>query len=626
MHNRVKALIVAAMFATNSVSPTLNALANEIDRDIVSEEIVNTVDLEEEKEGSEEETEDGSVPESGLEIENEEPKEKAEDDSVSEGNLKTENEIISEKTEASSNLEQENVTEENYDISTVAVNKLEIKPNKGSFDWGYYNSNEVSVILEFDNQTKEKIVEITLPEGMVFDRYPVVGNATESVESEGTDTDLAVIKRVLKKPTKDPITGLYSGTLIYELNEGVSKGKITFNASVDRYRYRYYGEKEIPKGIEVVVKEDNVQVDSTSINVKATDNKQLGSKNKILGTNATGRTAELQPGGTGNTYSYFRNTTSGVKDDDNGIRSFTYIKSAVLTMYYPENTTLVKVNNLPDKAVCKELEAENKVVMTMPETTINNSSISLTYKVNDDAEFVELSSPKYNTMEVEYYDGHKETIVATKLDTVKVVDPKSVGSVIKMETLDGYYHDYNGNSLSTSGYIYLNNQTIVEYKDQVFEYEFSGWNTRKVLLPDSMEGIINIRYTVFGDPTEHSITVDQLADYQGDKRLIDADKLNLPSDQYFEKVTFEVPTIPVGFIDSTSGRNSKLAISFGELQPGVDKGSTTISIYPKGNKAAGTTEVEPIIRVEKPEKIAISSGTPSLKNESGYSKSIKGKN
>ena len=99
MHNRVKALIVAAMFATNSVSPTLNALANEIDRDIVSEEIVNTVDLEEEKEGSEEETEDGSVPESGLEIENEEPKEKAEDDSVSEGNLKTENEIISENLE-----------------------------------------------------------------------------------------------------------------------------------------------------------------------------------------------------------------------------------------------------------------------------------------------------------------------------------------------------------------------------------------------------------------------------------------------------------------------------------------------------------------------------------------------
>lgn len=144
MHNRVKALIVAAVFATNSVSPTLNALANEIDRDTVNDEIVNTVNLEEENKGSEEEeegssvpeeeTEDDLVPESSLETENEEPKEKTENDSVSEGNLKTENETISEETEVSSNLEQENVTEENYDISTAAVNKLEIKSNTGQFD------------------------------------------------------------------------------------------------------------------------------------------------------------------------------------------------------------------------------------------------------------------------------------------------------------------------------------------------------------------------------------------------------------------------------------------------------------------------------------------------------------
>lgn len=229
MHNRVKALIVAAVFATNSVSPTLNALANEIDRDTVNDEIVNTVNLEEENKGSEEEeegssvpeeeTEDDLVPESGLETENEEPKEKTENDSVSEGNLKTENETISEETEVSSNLEQENVTEENYDISTAAVNKLEIKPNTGQFDWGYDTSNEVAVFVEFDNRNSIKTIEIELAEGMAFDRYPVVGTPIHSVEYGGTEADLAVIEKVLERPSKDKITGKYTGKLVYELKK-----------------------------------------------------------------------------------------------------------------------------------------------------------------------------------------------------------------------------------------------------------------------------------------------------------------------------------------------------------------------------------------------------------------------
>ena len=50
MHNRIKALIVAAMVFTNTVSPTLEVLANEIEIEKASENIANTVSIEEETE------------------------------------------------------------------------------------------------------------------------------------------------------------------------------------------------------------------------------------------------------------------------------------------------------------------------------------------------------------------------------------------------------------------------------------------------------------------------------------------------------------------------------------------------------------------------------------------------
>lgn len=625
MHNRVKALIVAAVFATNSVSPTLNALANEIDRDTVNDEIVNTVNLEEENKGSEEEeegssvpeeeTEDDLVPESGLETENEEPKEKTENDSVSEGNLKTENETISEETEVSSNLEQENVTEENYDISTAAVNKLEIKPNTGQFDWGYDTSNEVAVFVEFDNRNSTKTIEIELAEGMAFDRYPVVGTPIHSVEYGGTEADLAVIEKVLERPSKDKITGKYTGKLVYELKKGVQVGNIVIKVSVDRYKY--YGPKEISDAIKVTVKEDNVESGLAVRNVEAVNNKKLGEKNNSLNYSGTERTAKLQPGGIGKTYSYFRNTTSGAQDDDNGIRSFTYIKNAELTMYYPEDTTFVEVNNAPSDAVCEHFPLENKVVIKMPSATINNSNISLSYKVNENAQFGTKEAPKQNTMKVEFYDGTTKELTTSIIDSVEVVDPKLEQAYIEMSVDTGHYYDYAGKSLSIGGYIYLKNKTIVDYKNQIFEYKFSNWNTRKVLLPYGMTGITNIKYKLFGDSKEYDVDDSKIAIFQNEKRLIDADALGVPEGEFFEEVIFEVENIPAGFEYSKKGRHNEFAISFGELKPGAIDGSTTISIYPKGNPSVAKPIVNQIRRESKPENIAVSSGNTSLKNEFG---------
>ena len=50
MHNRIKALIVAAMVFTNTVSPKVEVLANEIEIEKASENIANTVSIEEKTE------------------------------------------------------------------------------------------------------------------------------------------------------------------------------------------------------------------------------------------------------------------------------------------------------------------------------------------------------------------------------------------------------------------------------------------------------------------------------------------------------------------------------------------------------------------------------------------------
>lgn len=208
-------------------------------------------------------------------------------------------------------------------------------------------------------------------------------------------------------------------------------------------------------------------------------------------------------------------------------------------------------------------------------------------------------------------------MTASIKDSVEVVDPSKIKDVIKMSTDTGHYHDYNGESLSIGGYIYLKNQTVKEYKNQIFEYKFSKWNTRKVLLPESMTDIINIKYKLIGDNKEYSVANSELVAFQGEDRLIDADKLGVPDGQYFQEVTFEVERIPEGFNDTADGRYNKLAISFGELPAGVNEGSTTIRIYHKGDTPDPNDDIiVPIKRESKPEKIAISTGTTTLKNDS----------
>ena len=593
MHNRIKALIVAAMVITNAVSPTLRVLANEIEVEKVSEEIVTDV-IEEEK------TEEDLTS----------------DIDESEGFIKGEETDKKENIEESIIKNETNVLKESSNSVTKGIKKIEVKANQGSFDWGYGTSNEVAIYVEFDNIIDKKVLEIELEEGMAFDKYPVIGSPSNEIEYVGTKEDKAIITNVIEKPNKDTITNQYSGKLSYEINSSTKVANIVIKVSVDRYKY--YGTKEIQDAIKVTVKENDIEQGSTSVNVQAVNNK-LGKKNNSLNTSITGRTIQAQRGNKGTTYGYFRNTTSKVETDNNGIMSFTYIKNAILTMYYPEHTSFVGVNNLPSSAIVENNELENKVIITMPNPTITNFNVSLTYKVDDNAPYEIIESKNKNTMEVEYYDGTKETLIADKSDSVQVVDPNTLSSIIEMNVLDGYYHDYNGNSLSIGGYIYLDKSTLIDYTDQVFEYNFLNWNTRKVLLPYDMTDIIDIKYTLIGDNKEYSININQLAPFGGDNRLIDADKLGLSKNQYFEKVTFEVKSISKDFAYTDKGRHNKYAISFGELPNGVNKGSTTVKIYSKEDSTVKREISREITRVDNPEKIAITSWGASVTEKSGDS-------
>ena len=602
MHNRIKALIVAAMVFTNTVSPTLEVLANEIEIEKASENIANTVSIEEETEEN-----------LALDIDESENADKEENtDEKSEESLLLDEANLSDKT---------NLSEQNDNSATKKVNKLEVTSNQGSFEWGYGDSNEISILVEFDNMNKKKVVEIELEEGMAFDKYPVVGSTSNEIEYEGTNEDKAIISKVLERPDKDLITNQYSGKLSYEINSTATVANIVVRASVDRYKY--YGPKEIANAIKVTVKEDGIEQASESINVKAINSTSLGEKNDSLNTSTIGRSIQVQRGDNGNTYNYYRNTTSKVETDGNGIRSFTYIKNATLTMYYPEHTTFVGVNNLPNGAIVDQKPAENKVIISIPGPTIENSNVSLTYKVDSNAPYGTIQSQNKNTMEVEYYDGHKETLIADKVDSVQVVDPSTLGSIIEMTVLDGYYHDYNGNSLSIGGYIYLDKATLIEYTNQVFEYNFSNWNTRKVLIPEGITDVVDIKYTLFGDPTVYNLDPNDLADFGGAKRLIDGDKLPIAKDQYFENVTFEVNSIQKDFQHLDKGRHNKYAISFGELKSGESQGSTTVKVYSKDNPNITREITREITRVAKPESIAITAGGTSVTQKSGSSTTTK---
>ena len=99
MHNRIKALIVAAMIISNTASPAINVLADEIDKDTVNEEVMNAVDIEE-------------YDNLGVDSE----KLSSESDEIT--NEKTETPSILEET---SNLEETNVLEETNDLEQTNV-------------------------------------------------------------------------------------------------------------------------------------------------------------------------------------------------------------------------------------------------------------------------------------------------------------------------------------------------------------------------------------------------------------------------------------------------------------------------------------------------------------------------
>ncbi|WP_195952577.1 hypothetical protein [Clostridium saudiense] len=130
MHNRIKALIVAAMVITNTVSPTVEVLANEIDKES-SEVMTNAMTIEDdESEQLEEE-----IP--TLE-ENQSEK------------------LIEASDVLTSDREGNEQLKENADILARTVKKLSIESNNGAFDWGYGTSNEVAILVEFDNAANKK--------------------------------------------------------------------------------------------------------------------------------------------------------------------------------------------------------------------------------------------------------------------------------------------------------------------------------------------------------------------------------------------------------------------------------------------------------------------------------------
>lgn len=107
MHNRIKALIVAAMVFTNTVSPTLEVLANEIEIEKASENIANTVSIEEKTEEN-----------LALDIDESENADKEENT-----NEKSEESLLLDEANPS---DKTNLSEQNDNSATKKVNKLEV--------------------------------------------------------------------------------------------------------------------------------------------------------------------------------------------------------------------------------------------------------------------------------------------------------------------------------------------------------------------------------------------------------------------------------------------------------------------------------------------------------------------
>lgn len=373
--------------------------------------------------------------------------------------------------------------------------------------WDFKSVKTVKISIDFNgSQSKDKRLEIDIPEGMMYRSYPVKEVTDFDIQTKLEQVDMInSIQSIISPPIiindeikLNTMKKSSYGKLIYNFENNVNEIEISINLKVDEYKY--YGLKNVLDAIKINVYDQTGNVGSFSRNVQYNGGKSL----RLYKTSSTAFQQSRKVIASTNENNYYGNTPiykviSGY-DTISSIQ-FPYIKTAILSLYIPEGMIYdddcsVYLNGILQDEIKKFEydEKENRVDLYLVDNFNKSSSIGfgLTYKVGKLP--LGTYAPRAESKAlVTFYDDTTFEIKPTSDYEVEVINEDSI--VNNLTITSGYslnlpiYEDNNNETYVQGPAFIISNDDPKEKTNQAFEF----------IIPENYQVInINIAKEMYG--------------------------------------------------------------------------------------------------------------------------------
>ncbi|MDQ0361789.1 SdrD B-like domain-containing protein [Breznakia pachnodae] len=524
---------------------------------------------------------------------------------------------------------------------------LNIPDYDESTGWRNGLIKKVSVVVDFkDSTSADKEITIDLPEGMKYTTIYTAGNpvttgvdtAILSPYTSGSAEEKAIIGMTLPKKETDATGGFTKigstyGTL--KINVASSTEKITIDVYVRVDAARYYREMQIPGDITASASKAGVEIGSISQSVKAvganiaTDANGYRSVNSNETTTVYASTDDEENYGVSvRSYMPYVNYTAGL-DLEYGSRTI-YVKEMKQYVYYPEGTEFAGFSALSTSLTYENDPDNSRVIITGIKTNGDHYG-QVKYKIPKDAATgTVFSNPRYDYIEIEYYDGYKVTLTADNMGR------KHSSTVVDMpnESLKLTFNRFSNTGITGmnnasedyhafASFYGLTNKNQSSVKNQVVEFDIdSNWLVSRVNIPfdgtASGDGITSVKYKTNKSPDVWiDADLSKLIVSGTQIRILTKANEELDEDEFFIAVKAEVGNFNSGYnrtvYQGSSSATGGTIATYGRLAQGTTSATVTMSIYEKGKEAETKQSLDSTINNSRNETKYVYSGDSTVK-------------
>ncbi len=441
---------------------------------------------------------------------------------------------------------------------------IDIPDYSAATGWDIEVIKDVNVTANFaDGTSSGKKITITLPEGMKFVSYPVVGTPAAGSLGYKLDATSTIAKFIsgVTIPTKTWYNS-WNGSLTYEITSNCEAITIPVQVAVDR---AYHHEPTtLNQAVQATAEKEGSSLGSAAMDV-------------VVPTT-------YAPGIWWNTTYYPTKVTVLEGDTDTvtfspitGTTGYRAFKDVVFTLYYPIGATFVSVNA---GTVLEVNDAAGYVKVSLGKRYSVDTS-GLTVNVKTDQLAVGLyTAPQSHKIEVTHLDDAVTTITTTTKLQVDVKDSSAITNKLSISSANSSYISLSDDYVTTGPRFMVYNDIMTAKTGQIMEFSWTeGYYATLVRFPLSLVG--SVEYKTSADDTLKTATAAQVITSGSTFFQITTASLGLAPGEYITYAKAKISDIAKGYRSGSSdlGGMTNNSMIIGKLKSGVDSSSVTLKTY-----------------------------------------------